>query len=131
MITLEILKTVLAAGSVAFAMGQEDPTTVVSNCQAADYVMDQGHVLIQPQRGSFSPKCVKVPRGTVVTLQGSSIHPVQAQAPIRGVKNPFETDGGSTQPITRTLMEPGYYGYYCIRHGDPSGNGMAGAILVE
>lgn len=80
---------------------------------------------------SYSPKCLKVAAGTAVTLPGSGFHPLQGQADVNGVANPFRADAESEANVTHTLTTPGFYGYYCTAHGQPSGTGMAGAIWVE
>ncbi len=128
---------ILATVGVEFAQAQETqtpaPIPIVAGCQPGDY---QSVLVcattIAPSGRTYSPKCLKVQRGTQVTIVGSAIHPVQGMGPINGVQNPFtDIRGGAVEAVTKTLSEPGVYGYFCTHHGDENGNGMAGAILVE
>ena len=77
---------------------------------------------------SYSPKCARVKAGATLMIDASSHHPLQGV----GETNPiFDELGGAVGPKTVTLGAPGEYGYFCLAHGDDSGAGMAGAILVE
>ncbi len=77
----------------------------------------------------YSPNCIRVSAGTVVTIAGSTLHPLHGAtcAPT-----------GSPLPATPIAMDgdytfaaPGAYGYYCNNHGTNAGAGMSGLIIVE
>ena len=82
---------------------------------------------------NYMPRCLSVPRGAKVMIAATGHHHLQAMAPIQGIDNPIKSPDsfGSVSPITVTLSQPGYYGFYCMIHGDSDGNGMAGMILVR
>jgi plastocyanin len=118
----------------ANALAQECALTVVSGCKLQDYVTAEGPtVTIKPAvGGGYTPKCLIVPHGTIVTIVGSTTHPLQGMDPLGDVQNPFfSTVGGVTAPVTKTLDAPGQYGFFCTHHGNKLGEGMAGAILVQ
>ncbi|MEW5853326.1 MAG: hypothetical protein AB2A00_31390 [Myxococcota bacterium] len=105
----------------------------VSGCAEDDYQDEtgQGTFSISTSGTTYTPKCVKVSAGTAVTIAGSSFHPLQGQADVNGVANPFTGSSAATTAQTQTLSTPGFYGYYCTAHGSAAGTGMAGAIWVE
>ena len=76
---------------------------------------------------SFSPKDVTIaPGDTVVwTNRGAMIHTVTAD------NQSFNSGNISPgQTYTQSFTAPGTYPYYCIPHGNPGGQGMAGTIRV-
>jgi plastocyanin len=82
---------------------------------------------------SYSPKCLKVPAGTMVTFSGDfSFHPLEPSTH-RGTLtgNPItSTATGSTKSFNFTT--PGFYAYFCSTHGPSDGAaGMVGVIWVE
>jgi len=128
-----LLVTLLTGTSVLAQQTASTPIPRVANCLASDYVttMEQNPV-INISRFSYTPRCLKVVRGTVVTIRAAEFHPVQAMPPVAGAANPFfDPNGGSTVDVTRTMNTPGIYGYFCTNHGDETGQGMSGAIFVE
>ena len=82
---------------------------------------------------SYSPKCLKVPAGTMVTFSGDfSFHPLEPSTH-RGTltANPItSTATGTTKSFNFTT--PGFYAYFCSTHGASDGAaGMVGVIWVE
>jgi hypothetical protein len=78
----------------------------------------------------YSTKCFAVSAGTMVVLPAGSKYPLQGEADIGGVANPFRGASPAMANTTQTLTAPGYYGFYCTAFGKPDGTGMAGAIHV-
>jgi plastocyanin len=74
----------------------------------------------------YTPKCLRVRAGQSVTFQGDFVvHPLRTScAPERVL---LESSGTST---TFTMRLPGFYGYYCLDHGNEIGQAMAGAVEV-
>jgi plastocyanin len=77
---------------------------------------------------AYTPKCIRVHAGTVVTIPGSSLHPLRSATcsppgPIPSTPTPTNGD--------YTFTTAGTYGYYCNNHGTNAGGGMAGLIVVE
>ena len=77
---------------------------------------------------AYTPNCIRVSAGTQVTVPGSAVHPLvgapcsPAATPLAPTSMPSTTD--------YTFGTPGTYGYYCNFHGAPTGEGMAGLVLV-
>jgi plastocyanin len=76
---------------------------------------------------AYTPNCIKVKLGQMVSFQGNfSNHPLrQACGPTLGT-----LDESSGQGTTFIFSALGTYGFYCEMHGSPTGSGMAGAIEV-
>ncbi|WP_170319981.1 plastocyanin/azurin family copper-binding protein [Polyangium spumosum] len=83
---------------------------------------------------SYTPKCIKVKAGTVVTFSGSfANHPLQggymdlANLPTPAASGPFVpvTDAGTSKGFT--LSTQGTYPFYCVPHASL---GMNGAVFV-
>jgi plastocyanin len=88
---------------------------------------------------AYSPSCIKVTAGTMVTFQGPfANHPLQAgvvqgatEKPAAAGTTPLPTNAGglaSGSSATFTMQPAGTYGYYCDFHALI---GMYGAIIVE
>jgi len=82
---------------------------------------------------SYSPKCLKVPAGTMVTFSGDfTVHPLEPSTH-RGALtgNPItSTATGTTKSFT--FATAGFYAYFCSLHGASDGAaGMVGVIWVE
>ncbi len=77
---------------------------------------------------NYSPKCLKVSKGTIVTFSGGfGPHPLrQGCGPTISITN---TDAGANHDFVFDTV--GDYGYYCNNHGSSAnGTGMAGMIQV-
>jgi plastocyanin len=83
-------------------------------------------VSISPSGFMWDPKCIRVSPGTMVTINGASLHPASQAC---GPTDAFGTS--NTMPVTATLTAEGGYGFYCENHGSPTGTGMSGLILVS
>jgi plastocyanin len=104
-----------------------------AECKEQDFV-DSGdaQVTVEFQGSSYTPACLKVRRGTKITIPASAKHPLQASVDFEGIANPIRSaDGDRSADFTFTAEIPGFFGYYCTRHGDPeTGEGMGGLIWV-
>jgi plastocyanin len=76
---------------------------------------------------SYDPKCLMIPSGQTVTFSGDFIrHPL---TPSCGPELLLAyRDTGANASFA--LAAVGLYGYYCLDHGNPQGDVMAGAIEV-
>lgn len=119
------MKYITLFGFLVFAQwaGAQD-FQVVSNCAESDYVMADVESSIQFQGMGYTPKCLKVAVGSTVTIAASGHHPL---APQPQAGNPI---GETEQTQAFTFNQAGFFGYFCDRHGDANGNGMAGTIWV-
>lgn len=108
---------------------------IVSNCNPQDFVdMIPGDSIftIATQGFSYSPKCLRLKKGSTINIQSSSHHAVEAINEANStVVNPIAAQEiNNSKTITVTFDEVGVFGYYCENHGNDNGEGMAGAILV-
>jgi plastocyanin len=104
-----------------------------AGCAEEDYVtITEPEVIVQFQGSSYEPACIKIKRGTKVTIPASQKHPLQGSADFEGVANPLRSPESAF--FTNQTITPdtgGFLGYYCTRHGDAtSGSGMGGMIWV-
>lgn len=120
-----VAQALLLSSGSAFAQSAS-----VAGCTANSFVQGADNNVIQAMGASYSPKCLKVKVGSVVTIQASARHPLFAMADI-DAPNPFASADEMTTPQTRQMNQKGIFGYFCTAHGDSEGDGMAGAILVE
>ena len=74
----------------------------------------------------YSPACLKVTAGTMVTIEGSTTHPLSGLAN-GSANNPIPT-GGKTAPQTVTFATAGFYPYQCDIHASI---GMKGVVWVQ
>ena len=74
----------------------------------------------------YSPNCIRIHAGQMVTLPGGAGHPLHA-----ATCSPSGTPINTTAGGTFTFATAGNYGYYCSFHGGDTGTGMAGLIVVE
>jgi plastocyanin len=76
---------------------------------------------------SYDPKCLLVRAGQTVTFAGDFIrHPL---TPSCGPE--LVLDNRDTRTTASFVLEnAGFYGYYCLDHGNPQGDVMSGAIEV-
>jgi plastocyanin len=108
---------------------------VVANCNQQDYVdviPGNAPFTVVTQGASYSPKCLRVKKGTSLNIQASSRHPLQGiPDSTSDLANPiYDELGGAVTTKTYTFNDVGVFGYYCIAHGNDLGEGMAAAILV-
>lgn len=77
---------------------------------------------------NYAPKCLRIKAGQTVTFEGDFVvHPLaQACGPADVVPN---VTSGTSQAVT--FETAGNFGYFCTKHGNPAGGGMAGRIVVE
>ncbi len=110
---------------------------VVNGCSSrtATDLTGQPTAAITTSGFSYSPPCIRVRAGTVVTISAVpsfASHPLRAGTVVGGVATPDPTspipsrDTGTSVSFTPAV--PGAYGYYCNFH---FGFGMVGAIFVE
>ncbi len=108
------------------------PSLAFGSCEPNEFVAVEGtQATISISGRGYSPRCLKVQKGTAVTIQASDRHPLQGIQVNGGPKNPFVRGSDATRPETHNLVEAGTYGFFCTDHGDSHGSGMAGEILVE
>ncbi|MFO0684750.1 MAG: plastocyanin/azurin family copper-binding protein [Sandaracinus sp.] len=121
----------------AGALPVADATTesLLNGCTAStafDFT-SQGTVTIDVAGLAYTPQCIRVRTGTIVTLNANfGFHPLRPGTVSAGVATPDPTspipsrDAGTS--ATFTVLAPGAYGYYCNNHFFA---GMYGAIFVE
>jgi plastocyanin len=106
--------------------------TALAACGPGDFVSrNESQVSVNIDGRGYTPACLKVKAGTAVTIDASRNHPLQGVPNRNGPANPFHRGSEATSPETQALREAGRYDYFCTRHGDANGRGMAGTILVE
>jgi plastocyanin len=79
---------------------------------------------------TYAPPCIRVRAGAQVRIEADGEHPLIA-APCSPEDFVTAPHGGTMTTATYTMSAAGQFGYYCPAHSSSSGNGMAGAILVE
>lgn len=127
---MKTLKALIAASIMVTSVNLMAEVNI-AGCTKDKFVMGSDVNQITTSGTNFTPKCLRVKAGATVAIQGSNHHPLSAMADIGGAQNPFATTMAATEPQTRKMDQPGTYGYFCENHGDPSGSGMAGVIVVE
>lgn len=105
-----------------------------AGCQESDYVtITEPEVTVEFQGSSYEPACMKVKKGTKVTVPASKKHPLLASPMDFGdLANPLRNEAGEfLDNQTVTTESTGFFGYFCPRHGDAeTGDGMGGMIWV-
>lgn len=97
----------------------------VGGCSEQDFVVGEKTNIVSYNDGfQYTPKCLVVSKGSVVTFMAEGFHPI---APIPSANNPIPQ---SNETVTVTFDNTGVFGYFCPRHGNPRGQGMAGAVMV-
>jgi plastocyanin len=83
----------------------------------------------------YSPACIKVKSGTMVTFTGNTLsHPLDAgqvmgTTPVPDANSPIKpTSDGSKPSVTFTIAPAGTYGFFCDDH---FAGGMQGAIFAQ
>lgn len=102
----------------------------IAGCTEARFVEGGANTMIATSGASYTPKCLRIRAGSQVSIESSGRHPLAAMPDIDGFENPLANMGEVFQTITVQFSEPGIYGYFCTRHGDKEGQGMAGIIEV-
>lgn len=121
-----------AATLFSLLLAAASAETAIAACGPADFVTrDEAQVSVNIDGRGYSPACLKVKAGTVITIDASRGHPLQGVQKAGEPANPFLRGSEAVSPETHPLNEPGRYDYFCTRHGDSNGRGMAGTILVE
>jgi len=102
---------------IAMGARDESPATIVIDVGSAGF--------------TFSPKVDTVATGGTVTWNwGGSGHSVISDGPPSFTSHtPLENAGFSYGPLT--FNTAGSYAYHCSAHGNSSGGGMAGTIVVR
>lgn len=87
-----------------------------------------GEVTVEMADFEFVPAAITVPPGTTVRF----INVGQAKHSATADNDRFNSNLlDNNQVYTFTFTDPGAYAYYCLLHGTPGGNGMAGIVTVE
>lgn len=81
----------------------------------------------------YQPKCLKIKAGQTVTFKGGQSGDDFNFHPIKTACGPDSqiTLTSSDKSKSFTLSKTGVYGFFCVNHGTPQGDAMAGAIMVE
>lgn len=76
----------------------------------------------------YTPKCLRIKAGQTVTFDGDFVHhPLVTSC---GPSVTLMDKRTGTGPAPFVLGTAGFYGYYCLDHGNAAGAVMAGAIDV-
>ena len=108
-------------GPPACVAPQAGCTTVTNMTGMASVVVNHG------VGNSFSPNCLRVTVGTMVSLPGAGIHPLAQGC---GTEDVGVSPTGSSTAQTVTFDTVGLYGFHCMFHGTPDGMFMAMAVDV-
>ncbi|MEZ4405393.1 MAG: plastocyanin/azurin family copper-binding protein [Polyangiales bacterium] len=76
---------------------------------------------------TYSPQCLRVRAGAMVTFSRTSGHPGAVDARVDGSPITAVNTGMST---TVTFATPGFYPYFCQFHGNNDSGGMSGVVQV-
>ena len=95
-------------------------------CSTATSYMTGTNAVATTADFKYSPACLKVATGAVVTIQASTTHPLSGLG-TGSPNNPIPT-GGQTTPQTVTFAAPGFYPFHCDVHFSI---GMAGVVWVQ
>jgi plastocyanin len=112
-----------ASGFMAFAPCASE-SVYVSNTTAIAFGGTLGF--------NYSPACLKAAPGATLTFSGDfATHPLMpSTSRTTPGPNPIvSTDTGTTKSFI--FEAPGFYGYFCLQHGDDQGDAMAGVIWVQ
>lgn len=102
----------------------------IAGCTEGSFVQGGSNTTIATSGASYTPKCLRIKVGSQVSIEASNRHPLMAMPNIDGYENPLASFGEVFRTTTVQFNEPGVYGYFCTRHGDEEGDGMAGLIEV-
>lgn len=119
---------ILLSGTKSLA---QNNTAAFAGCTEARFVVGAATNQINTNGANYTPRCLKVKKGSAVTIQASERHPLVGAPAINNAVNPFETGTLFKASQTRVMDSVGSFGFYCEAHGDAEGDGMAGLIVVE
>lgn len=108
---------------------------VVARCKETDYVdvpANSPNFMITTKGSSYTPRCLRIHKGTNLKIEASGMHPLQGIESLAGAAaNPiYDELGATSNSKTYLFSNLGVFGYYCVAHGNDRGEGMAGAIWV-
>jgi hypothetical protein len=113
------------ASQITFAQNTE-PTQfkVIANCNEQDYIdfiPGESLFTVVTQGTSYSPKCLRIKKGTLINIQASPRHPLQG-IPDTDITNPIYNELGAADTTKiYTFNDVGVFGYYCTNHGNELG----------
>lgn len=100
----------------------------VAGCKESDYIEADIEASVGFKGMGYSPRCLKVLKGSEINIAASQIHPLVAiPGDSASAVNPIPA---AVNTVSVVFSETGVFGYFCDRHGDASGQGMAGSIWV-
>jgi predicted lipoprotein with Yx(FWY)xxD motif/plastocyanin len=100
----------------------------VAGCKLADFVENISTINVSGH--TYTPKCLRVKKGSSISFTASSMHPLNAMKDVMGFANPLRKLGAQRTNFTHQFLNTGLFGYFCENHGDINGGGMAGVIEV-
>lgn len=115
-----ILSLLVFSGASAFACNDRDFVFVSASSTRIQTTLEK----------TYTPACLKVKKGTAVTIAASEHHPLQGVQLKNQPKNPFVSAVAAKSNQTRVLSVVGDYPFFCTAHGNSNGGGMAGEIRV-
>lgn len=119
---------ILVGGTTSFA---QNNISTFAGCTEASFVIGATTNQINTSGANYTPRCLKVKKGSTVTIQASERHPLVGAPAINNAINPFQSGTLFKVSQTRVMDSVGSFGFYCDAHGDAEGDGMAGLIVVE
>lgn len=122
---------VVLVGTIASAGISNKKGELISGCDPDMFVQGAQQNVIDAVDQDYSPRCLRVKAGSSVTINADQTHHLSPVQTVQGSAHPFGQQTSYDTPQSRILTEPGTYGYYCDEHGDATGKGMTGAIIVE
>jgi plastocyanin len=117
-----VADTAADVGEAAAPAGPPDGFLPIAPCLAADQYVT-APAAVTTAGVAYTPTCLRVPRGTAVTIEASSVHPLEP-GPGGSPGNPIPTQ---TSPVTVSFPRPGVYPFFCPEHSDV---GMRGVVWV-
>jgi len=94
----------------------------------ADTMVTIDVVMPTPGTYAYSPNCIRIQAGTIVTITNTAFHPLTS-APCSPADSPISSGPSTTTDFT--FATAGSYGFFCGNHGTSDGQFMAGLIVVE
>jgi plastocyanin len=113
----------------SFALAATSPDGF--GCSPDSFTFVEGPEVRVAVRGmDYVPRCLAVRPGTRVTIVANRVHPLAGVDFIDQPKNPMGTEVVQADKVAG-FETPGLFGYRCVAHSTPQGQGMAGVILVK